>query len=189
MIKQGKAKKRVCIILLCIFMAVYFLYGRAWPRRWFLNFGHYYYLTAPHISGFFPETLSDSAGDIRYHYYYKGFLDEKFGISFTLDKESYQVMKESYQTFFKEQETKHTHRWYEFGEKVTTEFLENEELDDLKHLFHSGEDSYTMLAYEIIPSAKTSYYISGVIYNDNKNEIIIFYFFDAARKEKRDTEI
>ncbi len=97
-------------------------------------------------------------------------------------------MKEKYLTLFKQQETGDMSdiSWYEFNEKATVKFLGDEELDDLKPLFHGREDSYTVLAYEIIRSLKTSYYIGGVICNDDSNEIILFYFFDTGRKEKRD---
>ena len=199
--KRGKAKKGVCIILFCILLVVYILWGRAWPRRWFISSDQFLDSVYPARNGFhvngpeifnFPEKIPASAENTRYHYYYKGFLDKKYGISFTLDKEDYQGMKEEYLSFFKEEEARYSgdkYFWFEFNEKMSTEFLENEELDDLKHLFHDKTDSYTVLAYEVFGgSAHTSYYIGGVICNDERNEMIIFYFFDAGRNEKRDTE-
>lgn len=182
-------------VLLCVILVVYSLWGRAWSRRWFICSGEFFHLVNPPEGEFsvngpyifnFPKELPASAENTRY-YYYKGLLDKKFGISFTLDAEEYQDMKESYLKFFKEQEAEMSNNWYEFDEKATPEFLEDEELDDLNHLFHGSEDSCTVLAYGIWPGLNTSYYIGGVICNDDRNEMVIFYFFDAGRKEKRDT--
>ena len=45
-----------------------------------------------------------------------------------------------------------------------------------------------MLAYDISASGHPSYYLRGVICNDDRNEIIIFNIEDRIRNEKRDTE-
>ena len=114
--KHGKAKKRACIILLCIFLLVYFLWGRAWPRRWFISSDQFFHRVNPPKNEFhvnapeifnFPERLPASADGVRY-YYCKGFLDEKYGISFTLDREEYQDMKEEYLRFFNGEEARYS---------------------------------------------------------------------------------
>ena len=191
--KHRKIKKKVCVAVPCILLLIYFLWGRAWPRRWFISSGCFFDLVNPRegeisINGpyifHFPEKLPTSAENPRY-YYHAGLLDKKYGVSFALDMEDYQNMKEDYLRFFKEQEESMSGNFYEFDEKVTMEFLEDEELGYLKPLFHGREDSYQMLAYAIWPSAHSSYYLGGVISNNDSNEMIFFYFFDAGRKEKR----
>ncbi len=196
--KHRKIKKKVCVAVPCILLLIYFLWGRAWPRRWFISSDQFFRLTNPdprfESDGFFPEKLPVSAENPRY-IYYDGFffLDYINGISFTLDTEEYQDMKEAYLAFFREEEAEHLRDiffWYVFDEKVTTEFLEDEGLDNLKSLFHEGvEDSYKVLAYDICASRHPSYYLRGVICNDDRNEMIIFYIHDGIRNEKRNTEI
>lgn len=171
--KHGKAKKRACIILLCIFLLVYFLWGRAWTRRWFISSDQFFHRVNPPKNKFhvnapeifnFPERLPASADGVRY-YYCKGFLDEKYGISFTLDREEYQDMKEEYLRFFNGEEARYSgdkYFWFEFNEKMPPGVFGG--------------------------SAHTSYYIGGAICNDERNEMIIFYFFDAGRNVKRNTE-
>lgn len=133
--KHGKAKKRACIILLCIFLLVYFLWGRAWTRRWFISSDQFFHRVNPPKNKFhvnapeifnFPERLPASADGVRY-YYCKGFLDEKYGISFTLDREEYQDMKEEYLRFFNGEEARYSgdkYFWFEFNEKMPPECLE-----------------------------------------------------------------
>ena len=194
--KHGKIKKKVCIAIPCILLLIYYLWGRAWPRRWFISSDQFLRLANPDpklgFTGFFPEKLPVSAENPRY-IYYDGFFDNIAGISFTLDTEKYQDMKEAYLAFFQEEEAEHLrdiYFWYVFDEKVTMEFLEDEGLDKLKTLFHEGvEDSYKVLAYDISASGHPSYYLRGVICNDDRNEIIIFNILDGIRNEKRDTEI
>lgn len=196
--KHRKIKKKIGIAVIGILLLVYFLWGRAWSRRWFVNYEQFLHRICPdedeyHVSSSnmfnFPEELPASAESVRYHYYDKGFLDKKFGVSFTLNREEYQEMKEDSLDLFKKREENMLMGWHEYGEKVTSEFLVSEELDDLQHLFHDKEDTYTVLAYSIWPSAHTSYYISGIICSDEMNEMIFFYFFDAGRNEKRDTRL
>ncbi len=193
--KHRKAKKVVRItILLCIILVVYSLWGRAWPRRWFICPGEFFHLTNPNpefgSSEFFPEKLPASAENPRYLYdeSFFGFSDNINGISFTLDEKEYRDMKESYLSYFKEREAEWDGGWLEFDEEVTAEFLEEEKLDYLDYLFHGSEDSYTVLAYVILPNHHYTYYLKGVICNDDRNEMIIFDIKDGIRKEKRDTE-
>lgn len=105
--KHGKRVVGVCIAMVCLLL-VYALWGRAWPRRWFISSDQFFHRVPPaknefHVNGpeifDFPKKIPASADSIRYHYYCKEFLDEKYGISFTLNREDYQNMKEQYLRF------------------------------------------------------------------------------------------
>jgi len=68
--KHRKAKRRVCTALFCILLAVYVLWGRAWPRRWFVSYDHFYHMTSPGNGPYriFPEKLPASAADKEYFF-------------------------------------------------------------------------------------------------------------------------
>lgn len=203
--RESRRIKRTKLIIGLIFAAMWIWFWELGPlpytRRWFINYDSFNKKTG---IGPYPEELPASAEDIRY-FYYSGWFDEKTGISFTVSQEEYQDLKETYLSSYAAKEEEYQKKfqqrqedyrmnridyepkdwfWYVLDEEMTTDFLDNEGLDYLKKVFHNKTDNYTILAYEKAASADALYYLSGIFYNDDTNEIVMFDFRDSFRKEK-----
>lgn len=201
--KHRKRVVGVCIAMVCILL-VYALWGRAWPRRWFICYG-LFYQTIDKVVGHYPEELPSSAENVNY-YYYTWMFDTKTAVSFILDGEEYQEQKEQYLLLYTADEEENyqeyqeewlseygevpdwAEKWesdYVFDEKLTTDFLEEEELEYLRKVFHDSEDHYTILAYKGDAEGGERCYLEGVFCNDKTNEVVMFGFTDMFRKSRK----
>lgn len=201
--KHGKRVVGVCIAMVCILL-VYALWGRAWPRRWFICYG-FFYQTIDKVVVHYQEELPSSAENVNY-YYYTWMFDTKTAVSFILDGEEYQEQKELYLLLYTADEEENyqeyqeewlseygevpdwAEKWesdYVFDEKLTTDFLEEEELEYLEKVFHDSVDQYTILAYKGDAEGGERCYLEGVFCNDKTNEVVMFGFTDMFRKSRQ----
>ena len=201
--KQGKRVVGICIAMVCILFA-YALWGRAWPKRWFVNYVFFYHEMS-NVPASYPEKLPSSAGNVNY-YYHKWMFDTKTAVSFILDEEEYQEQKERYLPLYaadeEEDHQEYQEEWmskygevpdwaekwksdYVFDEKLTTDFLKNEELEYLEEVFHDSAEHYTILAYKGDSEGGERCGLEGILCNDETNEVVMFGFTDMFRKSRK----
>ncbi len=208
--KHSKLKKGIGITVLCILPVLSCLWGLEilpWTWRWYISYGSFYQ-AADKIVGHYPKKLPSSVENVSY-YYYTGMFDTKTAVSFILDEEQYKEQKEQYLLLYTADEEEHQKDRQEyleecqseygeipdwaaednvqfvFGENVTSDFLEEDELDYLDEIFHDTTGQYMVLAYTkgVVESGERNV-LHGVFCNDKENEIVIFAFTDAFHKEK-----
>ena len=62
------------------------------------------------------------------------------------------------------------------------EFLAEEELDYLGKVFQNKTDDYTILADEKLNGREDTYYLNGILFNDDTREFVFFAFQTVDRK-------
>ncbi len=172
-----------------------------YTRKWFPGYDSFKRKAAD-AADCYPDKLPSDAENIQY-FYSAGNFDIKTGISFTTSRDNYNQLKETYQLFYTRKEDEHKKefqqmqedyrmnrrdcmpeewKWYEYEEEVTSQFLKAEHLDYLATGLLEQTQKYTVLAYGKESRAGFDF-LSGVFYSDEKNEIVIFGYRDAIRRE------
>lgn len=188
----GVWKAFLIISFLFVILGIWLLHtSRILPytRKWFPNYGPFFEKVQKtegcKIIENYPEKLPASAGEVRYIYHYTGW-DTETGISFRTSDEDYHKIKEWFLSFYLNGFAEYPDRdSYVFNRKVTSVFLEKEELEYLEEIFHDPMDHYTVLAYQGDVTGGEYCSVQGVFYNDRTNEIVIFAFSDAFRQERQ----
>ncbi len=205
--KHSKLKKGIGITILCVLPVLSCLWGSKifpWTWRWFICYGFFYQTTGT-VAGHYPEKLPSSAENVSY-YYYTGMFDTKTAVSFILDGEEYEDQKKRYLLLYtadeEENHQEYLEEWlseygeipdwaekwesdYVFDKKLTSDFLEEEELEYLEKVFHESADRYTILAYKGDAEGGERCYLEGVFCNDETNEVVMFGFTDMFRKSRK----
>lgn len=204
--KMSKSEKGVLLaagIIVFVFLVsgVWFLRACGilpYTQRWFISY-NVFYQRADRVAAPYPGELPASAGDIKY-FYYTGWLDKKTGISFTVNDEDYQKIKEEYLSSYKTKEDDNQKSldkygrnldraadggMYVFDERLTSDFLEEEGLEYLEKVFHDAADNYIILAYIGDAEGGERCNLEGVFCNDEKNEVVMFGYTDVFRKSRK----
>lgn len=168
-----------------------------YTRRLFISYSSFYEKAAADTFHAYPKELPPGAKNTRY-FYYTGSLDKVTEISFTLNEEEYQELKETYlpacaaeadkyqQEFKQKMEDYRKHGGYKptelfhyvFNEPVTSEFLKAEHLDYLRDTMQEEAGHYTMLVYCRVNEGGTMF---GVFFNDENRELVLFNFQNAGK--------
>lgn len=125
------------------------------------------------------------------YYFYSGHLDRMYGVSFYLGEEEFQELKQFYFSKYDEERKKHeTHKECTFllHEKLTDQFIQDENMIFVKELMREEAENYSILAFEKIDGTD-NIYRSGVFLNDLTREFIIINFRDVSPQDlRRQTE-
>ena len=142
---------------------------------------------ASNIKNTYPSELPSSAENIRY-FHYRGGFDTKTGISFTVSRDEYQELKKTYRSVYlsKEEENRYECKFV-FDERVPPEFLAEEELDYLGEVFQNKTDDYTILADKKLNGREDTYYLNGILFNDDTREFVFLHYRLLTGKHSNDT--
>lgn len=187
--KKGIRTAAVCMFLALLLGILCLRYIGIPPctRRWFPDYASF----CRGINGWsnyhYPDKLPASAEGVSY-IRYTGKLDKKTGISFTASDGDYSELKASLvASCFEKMSVRNAYRRYNdavyvFDGKVTSSFLEKEELGYLEQIFRDPAENYTILAFRGDNVGGQRCIVEGVFCNDETNEIVIFGFMDAFRE-------
>ncbi len=189
MIKMRRKKK---LLIANILIISFILFGRVFIILWesvfadivpykktaFKDYNDFYQQS---IKNFFPSELPESATNIQY-YYYSGMQDEKFGVSFVVNGEDYEDMQEYYLSYYYPLIDSKAIKYFS-EQQLTDEFVRLERLDFIENIIAEENEKYTFLLYQ--QSSSEHYQIkSGVLYNDETNEVVIIFYDDQLFMEK-----
>lgn len=139
----------------------------------------------------FPGELPVTAEDPKY-YFYSGHLDRMYGVSLYLGEEEFQELKQFYFSKYDEERKKNeTHKECTFllHEKLTDQFIQDENMIFVKELMREEADNYSILAFEKIDGTPDNIHRSGVFLNELTREFIIINFRDVLPQDlRRQTE-
>lgn len=182
----GVWKSFLIISFLFVILGIWRLHtGRILPytRRLFTSYSSFYEKAAADTFHAYPKELPPGVEHTRY-FYYTGSLDKVTEVSFTVNEEEYQELKETYLSVYTEEADNYwkEQNWhYVFNEPVTSEFLETEHLDYLGETMHEEADHYTILVYCSVDEGEKGDTKFGVFFNDENRELVFFSFQDAGK--------
>lgn len=172
-----------------------------WERTIFLNYQSFREKTGFVVNNYPPE-LPSGAEDTRY-YCGRSWIVKKTGMSFMVSGDEYQELKETYLSLYKEKKEKALREsresgedyqercrdWatvggtiYEFNVRVIPEIFKEGELDYLEKISRNKIEDYTLLADEKLNGREDTYYLNGILFNDDTHEFVFFAFQTVDRK-------
>lgn len=174
-IRQGIKKS---IIIICILFCVFLIWGLweaflkdliPYKRTSFKDYTNFYLEVG---NSYFPEEVPFTVSHEKY-FYYSGNMDKKRAVCFVVETtEEYNEYKnsESIQNSLTEEE---------YPQAVSNSFLQEEKIVFLEEIMEQDAEKYSVLIYEEA-KLQHGYYRTGIICNDETQEIILFSYKDSS---------